>query len=289
MRLSAAYVVLTVVYFVYVGGDFLPFFGPRFLMPALPFALLLASEGLYNLGEATGRLLARIAPPDRRGGRCSRRRIAVLAQPAVLSAGVLLLAANALWCAWPSRRFDAVGLARTMASWEDLGRWVEVNTSPTAVIADGAAGIVPFYSGRVNIDMYGLTDLHIGHMSPLAIGFKITAHEKYDPRYVLSRHPDLLISFVGRDRTPRTAGLARVKDWVWACYRPVALLKDGPSADRGWVLPSRVFTGALFDQGYKEVVLERRRGRGASACTSYERSMGVSPAETGGTLDPAAR
>jgi arabinofuranosyltransferase len=259
LRLAAAYVAVTVVYFVYVGGDFLLFFGPRFLMPALPFALLLASEGLRNLA-----------------GWLSRGRRAW--SLAVVAAGALLLFGNGLWLSWPSRYFDKRGLSQLMESWEDLGRWIGAATPANTVIADGGAGIVPFYSGRVNIDMYGLADLHIGHMAPLAVGFKMTAHEKYDPRYVLSRRPDLLVTSLARDRTPRTAGLARLKDWMWACYRPWALLRIDPGPDGAWVLPSREFTGALFDQGYWTAVLERRHGRAAAGCAAYERAMGVPPA-----------
>jgi arabinofuranosyltransferase len=266
LRLAAAYVAVTALYFVYVGGDFLLFFGPRFLMPALPFALLLAAEGLRNLAGWASR-----RPAGAGGG---RRRW----QLAVTSAGALLLAGNALWLSWPSRYFDAPGLARLMESWEDLGRWIGATTPPDTVIADGGAGIVPYYSRRANIDMYGLADLHIGHMAPLPVGFKITAHEKYDPRYVLARRPDLLVTSLGRDRTPHTAGLARVKDWVWACYRPWALLRAFPGPDGAWVLPSREFTGALSDEGYWTAVLERRHGRAASGCAAYERAMGVPPA-----------
>ena len=77
-----------------------------------------------------------------------------------------------------------------MASYEALGHYLGATAPATAVLAEGVAGIVPYYSGRVNIDMYGLADLHIGHMTPLAVGFKQVAHEKYDPRYVLNRRPE---------------------------------------------------------------------------------------------------
>ena len=40
--------------FVAVGGDYLAFFGPRFLMPAFPFLLLLVSAGLGNLCRWAG-------------------------------------------------------------------------------------------------------------------------------------------------------------------------------------------------------------------------------------------
>jgi hypothetical protein len=265
LRLAGAYVAFTVIYFVYVGGDFLPFFGPRFFIPALPFALLLAAEGLGNLARWLSSSLARSL-----GARRAVERAAVWA-------GALLLLANAFWFAFPSRYYDT-HLAEQMERLEDLGRLIGATTPPDTVLADGEAGIVPYYSRRANIDMYGLADRHIGHMAPLAVGPKVTAHEKYDPRYVLARRPDMVITYLERNRTPHTAGLGRVKDWLWACYRPWALLRDHRSPDGSWVLPSRNFTGALFDEGYSTAVLERRHGRGAARCAAYERAMGLPPA-----------
>jgi arabinofuranosyltransferase len=252
--LSAAFVVATIGYFLYAGGDFLAFFGPRFLMPALPFLLLLASAGLGNLCRWASGMAG------------SRRGLRI----AVAAAVAMLFLANAQWYSWPARYFDRAGLARLMASWEDLGRYLGAATPPNVVIADGGAGIVPYFSGRVNIDMYGLADLHIGHMTPLPVGFKQVAHEKYDPRYVLRRRPDLLVTYLDRQATPRTAGLPRVKDWVWACYRPWVLLGDHPSADGSWLLPSRIFNAGIFDAGYRVAVLERRHGLDAARCAAYE-------------------
>jgi len=261
--LAAAFVAVTVASFVAVGGDYLAFFGPRFLMPAFPFLLLLASAGLGNLCRWAG---------GRPGGRAAtgsgrRRRVRRLAPAA---AGALLLLANALWLAWPARSFDGAGLAELMAGREELGRYLGAATPPNAVMADGSAGIVPYLARRANIDMFGLADLHIGHMTPLPIGPKNVAHEKYDPRYVLRRRPDLLITYLDRFGTPKTAGLPRVKDWVWACYRPLVLLRSHPGPDGRRLLPSRVFTAELFDAGYATTVLERRHGEDAAHCAAYE-------------------
>lgn len=277
LRLAGAYVAVTVIYFVYVGGDFLPFFGPRFFIPALPFGLLLAAEGLGNLARWLSSSLARSL-----GTRHAVER-------ATAWAGALLLLANAFWFAFPSRYYGT-HLTELMERLEDLGRLISAITPPDTVIADGEAGIVPYYSRRANIDMYGLADHHIGHMAPLPVGPKVTAHEKYDPRYVLARRPDMVITSLARDHTPHTAGLGRVKDWLWACYRPWVLLRDHRSPDGTWVLLSRKFTGALFDEGYFSAVLVRRHGRAAARCAAYERAMGLPPApaprEPGG---PAGR
>lgn len=237
LQLAGAFVATTLMYFVYVGGDFLAFFGPRFLMPVFPFLLFLASFGLANLASW--------------GSRWRYVRASVVA----LGAAALLT--NSAWFGWP-RAYELQGIDQLMESWEVLGRWIGANTPSTAVLADGGAGIVPFYSRRVNIDMYGLADLHIGHMTPLPIGYKQTAHEKYDPRYVLGRRPDLLVTGLDRNGTPRTAGLPRVSEWVWACYRPLVLLRQSPDPQGQWLLRSSVFNAELYDQGYHEGVFERR-------------------------------
>jgi hypothetical protein len=84
------------------------------------------------------------------------------------------------------------------------------------------------------------------------------------------RRPDLLVTYIDRKGTPRTAGLPRVKEWLWACYRSLVLLRDHPAPDGSWLLPSRVFNGELYDQGYSTVVMERRHGRGAARCAAYD-------------------
>jgi arabinofuranosyltransferase len=258
LRLSAAYVAATALYFVYVGGDFLVFFGPRFLMPALPFLLLLASEGLY--------LLSRF--PERRAG--WRSVAAGAGRRRRFIAGGAVLLANAFCLSWPARHANLEALAVQMQSWEELGRWIGPHTPVAAVLATGGAGIVPYYSRRFTIDMYGLADLHVGHMSPLAVGYKQVAHEKFDPAYVLDRKPDLLLTAVDRTGTPRTAGLARVKDRVWACYHPLVFLKEGGSAADRHLLLAAVFSPALADAGYGIALWERRQGKDAGRCARLE-------------------
>jgi arabinofuranosyltransferase len=276
LRLSTAYVAATALYFVYVGGDFLVFFGPRFLMPALPFLLLLASEGLCVLSRF----------PERRAG--WRSVAAGAGRRHRFIAGGAVLLANAFCLSWPARHANLETLAVQMQSWEELGRWIGPHTPAAAVLATGGAGIVPYYSRRFTIDMYGLADLHVGHMSPLAIGYKQVAHEKFDPAYVLDRKPDLLITGVDRAGTPRTAGLARVKDRVWACYRPLVFLREGGSAADRHLLFSAVFSPALADAGYGIALWERRQGEDAGRCARLEGAPGAKKKDSPRRVDFAA-
>jgi hypothetical protein len=236
------YVVVTLVYFVNVGGDFLFYFGPRFLLPAIPCLLLLAASSWSWVEE---RLPARAAWPRLVG------RIAVLA----------LLMVNAVWFSWPARFSTMQDWAAIFRGWEALGRWLKTNTPEESVIAVGAAGLIPYYSERSTIDMLGKVDLHIAHL-PVRLGRGIPGHEKYDLGYVLGRRPDYLI-FARLD--PRGVPLfgewSTYRDRVNEEYQLIALARSG---DRGdplpWVLEASEFTPALGKQGYLAAVYRRREG-----------------------------
>ncbi len=245
------WIAVTVAYFLWVGGDFLPFFGPRFLVPALPPLLLLAAQGLAGLTQALGRRLG-----------AGLRRVAV--------AGLVVAA---LWLSWPERLGRLPGLALEMEAWTRLGRWIRDNTPEEAVVATGGAGIVPYVSRRPTIDMFGLTDEHIAHLPPQTTGYRAVAHEKYAPHYVLDRRPDLLLAGLKRDGSPRTAGLAGAAVRLRACYAPFLLVKvrgERPPED-GWLLFTNRPTPALHDAGYRTAAFRRRRGDSAADCRRLER------------------
>lgn len=63
------------------------------------------------------------------------------------------------------------------------------------VSAAGAAGAIAYYSRRPVVDIFGLNDLHIGHVQMTNMGPGQAAHEKKDPGYVLNRKPDYILAF----------------------------------------------------------------------------------------------
>lgn len=74
---------------------------------------------------------------------------------------------------------------------ERLGRFL-ARTRPSGTrIAVAAAGAIPYYSGLLTIDMYGLNDVHIAH-GPFrkSEGGRLM---KWDNDYVLSLRPDLIV------------------------------------------------------------------------------------------------
>ncbi|HEY0782984.1 MAG TPA: hypothetical protein VGE98_11040 [Thermoanaerobaculia bacterium] len=248
-------VVVTLTYFVWVGGDFLAFFGPRFLLPALPALLLLATDGARRLAD-------------------------LLPAPAARTASVALAAAVLLGCAawlsWPARLSRQPGLAFEMAGWTRLGLWLR-DAVPPGTIAVGAAGVIPYVSHLPAIDMFGLTDRHIAHLPPPRVAGTV-AHEKYDPEYVLGRRPDYLISTrIDAAGRPTTAGLGRVLPLVDACYSLLAVVKtrgEWPADDR-WVVAPERYGPELFAAGYRMGVFRRRQGQRAGRCRQWLDGIGI--------------
>jgi arabinofuranosyltransferase len=237
----------TTAYFVFIGGDFIVFFGPRLLLPALPALLYLAAVGL-------GRLLP--GPGD-------------FPHVARLGVGVVLLFA-AVWWSWPARFYRLDGQALEMEAWSRLGHWLADHTPQDASVATGAAGAIPYYSGRATLDMFGLTDRHIAHRRlRVASPNDPPAHEKYDPRYILLQRPEVIVAtHIDRAGHATTAGLDQVTGEMEACYRLVAVSKSQrpwPADDR-WIVPAPPYTPQLVAAGYKTGIYLRRRGPDAKDC-----------------------
>lgn len=230
-------VVTTAAYVVLIGGDFLFFFGPRFLNPILPLTLLLAARGLGALlGWAEGRRALRAAP-------------GVVA--------ILLLLTNALWFSWPARSRDLAYLPIINESWTELGRWLARHTSEDAVVAVGAVGRIPYYSDRVTIDMLGLTDRHIAHL-PIPLGSGIPGHEKYDTAYVLARRPDYIVfPRLDPQGRPFLVDWSEYQQAIEADYEMVALARmvDSPAP---WIQETSAWTPELGRQGYAAALYRRR-------------------------------
>ena len=247
-RLLWMAVAATLLYMVAVGGDFLFFFGPRFLNPALPLALLLAARGVMAL----------LGDGDR------RRPL----RTALAGTAVLLLLANAAWRTWP-KAADMAFLPVMNESWTELGKWLARHTPEDAVIAVGAVGRIPYYSGRATIDMLGLTDVHIAHLK-VPLGGGIPGHEKYDTAYVLGRRPDYIVfPRLDPQGRPFLVDWDRYQEAIEAEYEMVALAKmaDSPAP---WIYETTAWTPELGKQGYAGAVYGRR---------SADRAPAVQPKE----------
>ncbi|HKW51151.1 MAG TPA: hypothetical protein VJQ53_05390, partial [Candidatus Eisenbacteria bacterium] len=134
----------------------------RFLVPVLPFLYVLIVAGLTSLVRSS-----------------AARRVAIgLAALAILVPG---------WLAYPNEREYALAYGRgERRAHMEFGRWVNTHTAGSAIIAMDDAGLGPLTADRECIDMLGLNDSHIAHLSGSFGG-------KMDARYVLGRRPDLIV------------------------------------------------------------------------------------------------
>jgi hypothetical protein len=133
----------------------------RFLVPAIPFVILLVASGLAAIRSALAR----------------RSALAV-------AAAVLVLPG---WLLYPRSESIALDYAASLARAHiQLGRAIHARTGPGSVMAMDDAGAGPYFAERTNIDMLGLNDTHIAHLPG-------RYNEKIDVSYVLGRRPDLVV------------------------------------------------------------------------------------------------
>jgi hypothetical protein len=224
---------LTFVYFLYVGGDFIVWFGPRFLMPIFPLLLLMASEGLHNVSQSR-----------------------FLPAPMVLTLQVFIVAliiGISYFYSWPNSRGLEMYFVPQMRAWAEIGQWIKEKTPSDFTIATDAAGLIPYYSERYTYDMFGLTDVHIAHQELDNMGSGIVAHEKTDPQYILNQQPDCIVStWMDADGNAVSSGLMSVRDQFVEDYNLVAVSKSryGPPENGRWVIETDTYKPNYFEKGY---------------------------------------
>jgi uncharacterized protein (TIGR03382 family) len=163
-------------YVVYVGGDWFP--SERFFVPLLAPVALLAMVGIYGLASGV---------PEGSGKTVGA---AALGLVAVVYGGY------ALWQQRPGGELadDTYRHNIYIDRWGSAAIWLRENTPPDTWTAARAAGAIAYYSRRPTIDMFGLNDLHIGHLQVANMGEAVPGHEKSDPAYVLSRQPSYVLA-----------------------------------------------------------------------------------------------
>jgi len=152
-------------YVVVVGGDFKP--TGRFIIPVLPLIAVLAQGSIAAITASTYR-----------------------------SALLTILAISVAWTG-VSRLEDAQAHAQerhaNLVARKLVGDWIAANTPSATVIAIHSAGVIPYYSNRRTIDMWGLTNRTIARTVVATMGSGMAGHEKTNPEYVFSLEPDLYL------------------------------------------------------------------------------------------------
>jgi arabinofuranosyltransferase len=184
-----------VAYQVYVGGDAWPW--DRFVIGVTPGLFVLAACGIVELLRMTGLPKAQVS------GRILHASVALL----------MLVLLNI-------HRADEFLLLRsgtaTIENRISLRQWrlLERIAAPDATALVGYAGALPYYSGRVCIDMLGKCEPHIARQ-PASPHFARAGHNKSDYRYALEKYkPDVAFSVFSQ--TPE-----------FALYPPYAMDVDG--------------------------------------------------------------
>jgi hypothetical protein len=187
-------------YHVSVGGDWIPEYGSRHLVQAVPLWLTLAAVGCW-------RGLARIGSLG----------MGVRAAATVsITLGIAILAnperAGSEW-------FDPTAtplLHRENTMNFDRATYLRTQTRADTTVAVHWAGVGPYFAERTSIDVLGRSDRHIGH---LRVDRFIPGHSKWDWDYVVGElRPDLI------DSTSR--GLSEHADFL----RHYAVARIGPQA-----------------------------------------------------------
>lgn len=155
-------------YVAYAGGDHFEF---RLLAPTVPLLALLFALSADDAWSAAGDLMAR------RGlmARLVVSFVGVALVARVLVTSVRLDFAEALF---RLRIPSAAGFVRQnyVATWRPVGEWLRRFALPTERISVPAAGIIPWESRLLTLDLHGLSDRTIAHRRLVAHG--VLAHEK---------------------------------------------------------------------------------------------------------------
>lgn len=162
-----------IAYQISVGGDYKNTI--RFLIPILPVWCALAVAGVHF---AAARITA--APK--------------LARQGVAALVIIVLGGWSAHLHYESTKAIFNRWLR-VAQLKAIGRHLDETLPPEAWIAVSNAGIIPYYSKRRTIDMWGLSDAHIAR-SPAKLGTAMdVGHQKGDGEYVLRQSPDAILFF----------------------------------------------------------------------------------------------
>lgn len=234
VRTMLVALVIYLVYLVLVGGDDWEVFGPRFLLVTFPW---LAALGLVGLADLTS----------------ARRSMMTISCVAALAlVGGL-------------STFEATGYRGVMDTmnrgWWTAAGWLDEQAARNELVAVDAAGIIPYHTNLPTLDMLGLNNLHIAHLTVSRLGSGLAGHEKFDPRYVLERQPDYITSWLDSQGQPISAGLGQVTYHFMDQYELAAVFLMGlQSSDKPvWVnMSDTVYTETLNKSGYIYGIFRRR-------------------------------
>jgi len=160
-------------YNVWVGGDFIFGYGSRFLVPALPFLLLLAVMGCWRV--ITRRMAERSPARTAVFGTCVAA-MAVIANPPLAT------------LEWFDLRAEPMHRDTNRNNY-NFARYLRLHTDKSVTLAAHWGGVPVYFSGRKAYDVLGKSDRHIAR---LEVDHFFPGHSKWDWDYVLEKlRPDI--------------------------------------------------------------------------------------------------
>ncbi|RKZ01241.1 hypothetical protein DRQ21_11030 [Candidatus Fermentibacteria bacterium] len=172
LKLSLVLVVCNIAYVIYVGGDF---------KPSNRFFVLMSAV----ITAVTGSLLSSAVQTMKK-------------QKLVVWIVAVIMVASGNYLLGGAVRKYARRRASVLPHHIVTGRWLLQNFPTDTWMATGNAGVLPYESGLLTIDMHGLCDKTIARRSIPGMGLATPGHEKGDGLYVLSRHPDIILFMKSR-------------------------------------------------------------------------------------------
>lgn len=171
--LRVTFPVAFVAYIVAVGGDW-PI-ASRFFVPVIPFVAIAVAWAIARF----------VREPRWRGLAFAAAAALTLAGTFARGERIGMILGN-----------DNVGVESRRKA---FGIWLRDALPAGTLIAVGPAGAIPYYSRLPSLDAWGLTNAHMARAT--RVGFE-PGHDRFDPAYILSRNPALIVGAMWREPPP---------------------------------------------------------------------------------------
>ena len=226
--LASALAVSALAYHLWVGGDWAPTLGSRFLAPVLPLLSVFAVVGAFALLERA---------PERWRPVGHGRAIAVAITCALATVAASPRLANRDWL----DPHAPTALRDYNRKNVELGLYLREHTRAETTVAVHFGGIPPYFSERRAIDIWGKSDRHIARTpgrSPFRPG-----HAKVDWPYVVDeRRPDVILAEPEPDASPRLKSMPSFRE---------GYLRVNDASDRFLFFARRESSDLLLDPGLR--------------------------------------
>jgi hypothetical protein len=166
-------------YHVWTGGDWLPDYVSRFLVPGIPLLVVGSVRGIRRFVHAIGPSVT-----------TTQRGVTRVATACAALVGGFAFHPDVAEHEWLGRADKTMLIDYNRINY-GKGIWLRAHTAPSTVVAFHWAGMPAYWSERPGVDVLGKADRHIAKLS---VNRFIPGHSKWDWLYVLEeRRPDIIL------------------------------------------------------------------------------------------------